>query len=35
MRVMNNDLEDDTMEITEIGLLLEEKAKVSTIQEEF
>lgn len=35
MRVMNNEMEDDTMEIMEIDLLLEEKAKVSTIQEEF
>ena len=32
---MNNEMEDDTMEIMEIDLLLEEKAKVSTIQEEF
>lgn len=35
MRVMNNELWDDIMEIMEIGLLLEEKATISTIQEEF
>lgn len=32
---MNNELENDAMEIMGTGFLLEEKAKVITIQEEF